>query len=157
MASQYKRLILLLLMAACVGALGAAGVTAIDMTGEAEPSWVETRLAQTLLHLKLGTKRSKTPLLDVNEEDRQKANDIYEQQCAFCHGATRGKEAPFAKSLSPRPPQFTIQPSRRPTWRDAYVIQHGVRWSGMPAFHGFSETETWRLALYVEGRTQPQE
>jgi len=156
MASQYKRPIPLLLIAAGVGALGAA-FAAIDMTAEAEPSWVETRLAQTLLHVKLGAHRPTKPPLSVNEEDLQKATDIYEQQCGFCHGVRRGKEAPLAKSLSPRPPQFTIQASLGPTWRDAYVIQHGIRWSGMPAFPGFSEAESWHLALYVEGRTQPKE
>ena len=157
MTRQYKRLIVLLLMGTCLAALGAGAFGAIDITGDAEPSWTETRLAQTLLHLKLRANRTTRPPLYVSEEDPQKSADIYQRQCSFCHGSTRGKEAPFAQSFSPRPPQFTIQPSRRPTWMDAYVIQHGIRWSGMPAFHGFSEAESWRLALYVEGRTQPQE
>jgi mono/diheme cytochrome c family protein len=65
--------------------------------------------------------------------------------------------APFAKSLSPRPPQFVIKPAQGPTWLDAYVIQHGIRWSGMPAFRGLSEADAWRLALYVEGRNKPKE
>jgi len=157
MASQYKRFTLVLLLPLCVGAVSAAAFAAIDITGEAEPSWAETRMAQALLHLKLRSKRAIKPSLDVSVEDLQKATDIYQRQCSFCHGATRGRAAPFAKALSPRPPQFTIEPSPKPTWRDAYVIQHGIRWSGMPAFHGLSEAESWWLALYVEGRTQPRE
>ena len=79
------------------------------------------------------------------------------QAGAVCQGVARGRMAPLAKSLSPRPPQFVIQPAQRPTWMDAYVIQHGIRWSGMPAFRGLSEADTWRIALYVEGRTKPKE
>ena len=65
--------------------------------------------------------------------------------------------APFAKAPSPRPPQFVIWPSERPTWMDAYAIQHGIRWTGLPSFQSLPESDIWHLALYVEGRNQARE
>lgn len=135
-----------------------AAFTALDMSGEAEPSWVETRIASALLQMKLRFNRPmKISPLTPTEQDLERGSDLYQEQCGFCHGVTRGRMAPFAKSLSPRPLQFVIKPGQRPTWMDAYVIQHGIRWSGMPAFRGLSEADAWRLALYVEGRTEPRE
>jgi len=65
--------------------------------------------------------------------------------------------APFAKALSPRPPQFVIERSARPTWIDAYVIQHGICWAGMPSFQGLPASEVWPRAFYVEGRNQQRQ
>jgi mono/diheme cytochrome c family protein len=155
---RYKRLVGLLVIAVFAAALGAMAFTALDVSGEAEPSWVEKRFATSLLGMKLRANRPTrvSPLMPT-EQDLEKGSDIYREQCAFCHGATRGRIAPLGKSLSPRPPQFVIEPAHGPTWMDAYVIQHGVRWSGMPAFQGLSEADAWRVALYVEGRRQPKE
>jgi mono/diheme cytochrome c family protein len=135
-----------------------AAFTAIDISGEAEPSWVEARFASILLQTKLRFNRPlKVCPLAATEQDLERGSELYQEQCGFCHGVTRGRMAPFAKSLSPRPPQFVIVPAQRPTWMDAYIIQHGIRWSGMPAFRGLSEADAWRLALYVEGRSKPRE
>ena len=145
-------------VAALALALLVAAFTTVDMTGEAEPSWIETRFASIFLQMKLRLNRTtKVSPFAPTEQDLERGSDLYQQQCGFCHGVTRGRMAPFARSLSPRPPQFVIRPAQRPTWMDAYVIQHGIRWTGMPAFRGLSEADAWRLALYVEGRTKPKE
>jgi high-affinity iron transporter len=93
----------------------------------------------------------------TTEDDLDRASSMYQQMCAVCHGASRGKMAPFARSLSPRPPQFVVESSGRSTWMDVYVIQHGIRWTGMPSFQSLPEADVWHLALYVEGRNQPRE
>jgi mono/diheme cytochrome c family protein len=153
-----KSFVGLLVIAVFATVFGAMAFAAVDVSGEAEPSWVEKRIATALLGMKLRAKRpTKLSPLTPTEQDPEKGSDIYREQCGFCHGVTRGRIAPFGKSLSPRPPQFVIEAAHGPTWMDAYVIQHGVRWSGMPAFRGLSEADAWRVALYVEGRSQPKE
>ena len=155
---RYKRLAALLVIAVFAAVLGATAFAAVDVSGEAEPWWLEKRLASVFLGMKLRANRpTKLSPLTPTEQDLEKGSDIYREQCAICHGATRGRIAPLGKSFSPRPPQFVIEPAHGPTWMDAYVIQHGVRWSGMPAFRGLSEADAWRVALYVEGRRQPKE
>ena len=153
-----KRFTGVLVIAMFAAVLGVIAFAAVDVSSEAEPSWLEKRLATTLLGMKL---RANQPTilspLAPTDQDLERGSDIYREQCGYCHGVTRGKVAPFGNSLSPRPPQFVIEPAHGPTWMDAYVIQHGVRWSGMPAFRGLSKADAWRVALYVEGRSEPKE
>jgi mono/diheme cytochrome c family protein len=155
---RHKRISSLFVIAVLAAGLGAVAFASIDVSGEAEPWWLEKRVAAVPLGMKLRMNRSGrlSPIVP-SEQDLERGSDIYREQCAICHGATRGRRAPFAKSLSPRPPQFVIEPARGPTWMDAYVIEHGVRWTGMPAFHGLSEKDAWTVALYMEGRSQPKE
>jgi mono/diheme cytochrome c family protein len=148
------------LLSSIVVALVLCAVTlcVVDITNEDEPSGAEKWFASSVFQIKLRAQRPQRPsVFTTTDDDLDRASTMYQQMCSFCHGASRGKTAPFAKSLSPRPPQFVIQPSGSPTWMDAYVIQHGIRWTGMPSFQGLSEADVWHLALYVEGRSQPRE
>jgi len=158
MGSQRKLLRNLAVAALLAGALGTTTFLLLDVSAEAEPSWIESRIASNALHLKLRLSRAaKAPPFVANESDLERGSDLYIKQCAFCHGTMRGRKGPYAGSFSPRPPQFVIQPARGPTWRDVEVIRHGVRWTGMPAFPWLPEADAWRVALYVEGRSQPKD
>ena len=155
---QQNRVTTLLVTATVVFVLGAIVFLILDFSSEAEPSWLEKQFAPVLLKAKLRLSRAtKLAPLTPTQQDLERGSELYEEQCAFCHGAARGRMAPFATSFSPRPPQFVIVPAQEPTWMDAYVIRHGIRWSGMPAFRSLSEADAWRLALYVEGRAKPRE
>ena len=155
---ERKRFILLLSIAVAVLGLCAVALTVVDVTNEAEPSRAETWLAQSVFLMKARAKKPRHPVhFTTTEQDLDRASTMYQQMCSLCHGSTRGRMAPFAKSFSPRPPQFVIQPSERPTWMDAYVIQHGIRWTGMPSFQSLSEADAWYFALYVEGQSKPRE
>ena len=139
-------------------ALCAVTLAAVDITNDVEPSRAERWLASYVFRTKVRAQRpQQSSRFTTTEDDLERASNQYQQICAICHGASRGRMAPFARSLSPRPPQFVIEPSQRPTWMDAYVIQHGIRWTGMPSFQSVSEADVWHLALYVEGRNQPRE
>lgn len=147
---QRKRVILLSIAAAAV-VFCLVEFSAVDMTNDAEPSRAESLLATSVFMVKVSGQRSQqSSPFTTTDDDLEHASSMYQQMCSLCHGAARGRMAPFAKSFSPRTPQFVI-PSARPTWMDAYVIQHGVRWTGMPSFQRLSEAEAWHLALYVEG------
>ncbi len=153
-----KILVFLLLGVTSTVALCVAAFALVDVSADAEPSWLEARLASALLQVKLRLNRpSRTSPLVATEDDLVRGSELYDTRCANCHGVTRGRVAPLAKSFSPRPPQFVILPAQKPTWMDAYIIQHGIRWSGMPAFRTLSAEDAWRLALYVEGRHNPRE
>jgi mono/diheme cytochrome c family protein len=156
--SPHRRTIRFIIPLAAMLAVAAFAFGTVDPSSDAEPSWVEKRLAASLLRAKLRLSReTKACPLTPTEADLVRGSELYQQQCAICHGATRGKVAPLVKSFSPRPPQFVIEPARGPTWMDARFIQHGIRWSGMPAFRSLSSADAWRLALYVEGRSTPTE
>ena len=151
-----KRLIYLRAVAALVLALVVAAFSLVDVSSDAEPSSVERWFTSVLLDAKIRSNRpNKLSPLTQADANLEHGSELYQQQCGFCHGVARGRMAPLAKSFSPRPPQFVIKPAQGPTWRDAYVIKHGIRWTGMPAFRSLSEADAWRIALYVEGESNP--
>lgn len=157
MGSERKILRNLSVVALLAAALGTTTFLLLDVSAEAQPSWIESRIASSALHLKLRLGRAETTQPFVaTDSDLERGSDLYIKQCAFCHGTMRSHKGPYAESFSPRPPQFVIQPAQGPTWRDVEVIRHGVRWTGMPAFPWLPEADAWRVALYVEGRTQPK-
>lgn len=57
-----------------------------------------------------------------------------------------------ANVLSPRPPQFFRDAKPVPVWQAVYIIRHGVRWTGMPAFPNFIEEDAWHIAEMVESK-----
>lgn len=68
---------------------------------------------------------------------------LYEQACAGCHGSGGDAATTVARSLSPRPRDFTTgivkfksTPWNRPPTRDDLIsiVSEGVRWSAMPPF-----------------------
>jgi mono/diheme cytochrome c family protein len=153
---QHSRFTLFLVIAAATVLLIVVGLMTVDVSGEAEPSSAERWFASVFLDAKIRSIRpNKLSPLTQADEDLEHGSELYQEQCGFCHGVARGRMAPFAKSFSPRPPQFVIKPAQGPTWKDAYVIQHGIRWTAMPAFRSLSVADTWRLALYVEGESNP--
>lgn len=135
-----------ILVAAGILCLGLAAFFVLDVSAEASPSWAERTLAFGLLEAKIATHDVPAPPSDTNVT---RSAQVYQQRCAFCHGSTDGTAASFAQTLSPRPPQFLTDRPRASVDVDAYIIKHGIRWTGMPAFHGMSDADAWRLASYV--------
>jgi mono/diheme cytochrome c family protein len=74
----------------------------------------------------------------------------YDAECAACHGAPDLPRAHWAVSLNPQPPDLTETPSHLTPRGLFWLICHGVKMSGMPAF-GVQRTddEIWDLALFV--------
>lgn len=152
---KHKGPMLLRAIAVMVMMLVLIGLITLDVSSEAEPSWVEKRLASTFLEAKVRLKAPPTTSpLKSPSEDVIVGSEMYRAQCSFCHGGMEGTEAPLAKSFSPRPLQFGITPSQRPEWMNAYVIRHGIRWTAMPAFSNLSEGDAWRIATFLEVRAR---
>jgi mono/diheme cytochrome c family protein/predicted enzyme related to lactoylglutathione lyase len=119
----------------------------INLTAEAEPSWLERTLAFGFLEARIGL--SGSPKGVPADSNDKRSREIYQQRCAFCHGGVDGTVALFAHTLSPRPPQFFAAHPRASVAVDAYIIKHGIRWTGMPAFRTMSDADAWRVASYV--------
>jgi mono/diheme cytochrome c family protein/catechol 2,3-dioxygenase-like lactoylglutathione lyase family enzyme len=136
------------LVVAGIVCLGLAAFCVIDLSAEANPSWAERRLAFGLLEARIVMHGIPAPPPSDTSGDVRSAQ-VYQQRCAFCHGGIDGSAAGFAQALSPRPPQFVVDRPRASVPIDAYIIKHGIRWTGMPAFKSMSDADAWRLAAYV--------
>ena len=86
----------------------------------------------------------------ANDTNMLAAMRIYQSNCAHCHGDPQHPEAAMASSFKPRPPQFMKDPPSLLTSQEFYVIKHGVRWSGMPAWdYKLSDHEIWQLSVFL--------
>jgi thiosulfate dehydrogenase len=68
---------------------------------------------------------------------------IYQTNCAGCHGDIQHPHTAFGDEFYPRAPQFAEDAPDMPENQNFFIIQHGIRLSGMPAWKGaLSEQET---------------
>lgn len=75
---------------------------------------------------------------------------IYQTNCASCHGDIRSHHGMFADALYPRAPQFFEDVPDMPENQNFYIIQHGIRLSGMPAWkQTLSEQEMWQVTAFL--------
>ena len=75
---------------------------------------------------------------------------IYQTNCAGCHGDVDHPHGIFADALYPRPPQFVEDAPDMPENQNFYIIQHGIRLSGMPAWkQSLSNQQMWQLVTFL--------
>jgi mono/diheme cytochrome c family protein len=75
---------------------------------------------------------------------------IYQADCAGCHGDVVHRHASFGDSFYPRVPQFAEDAPDMPENQNFYIIQHGVRLSGMPGWRtSLKESEMWQVTTFL--------
>ena len=58
---------------------------------------------------------------------------IYQANCASCHSDLHRPHGMLANAFYPRVPQFVEDAPDMPESQNSFMIQHGIRLSGMPA------------------------
>ncbi|MES2932683.1 MAG: cytochrome c/FTR1 family iron permease [Pseudomonadota bacterium] len=83
--------------------------------------------------------------------DLRRGAQLYENQCASCHGATGHADGPLAAKLSPPPIAFADheRAQHRSVFALQQIIANGVEGTPMPAFTQFSDDDRWALAFFV--------
>jgi high-affinity iron transporter len=83
--------------------------------------------------------------------DLQMAAELYQTQCAACHGLQGQGDGPAGANLGPTPSNFHDR--QRMDQRSIYglysTITLGVQGTAMTSFRTLSEDERWALAFYV--------
>src|SRR5487761_714422 len=70
---------------------------------------------------------------------------IYQTNCAICHGDIRRPHGALADSLYPRAPQFLEDSPDMPENQNFFIVQHGIRMSGMPSWKQvLNEQQIWQ-------------
>jgi mono/diheme cytochrome c family protein len=74
---------------------------------------------------------------------------LYRSNCEGCHGGGRGPSEWGAKFYPPVP-QFGARPPGRPDWQIVWIIENGLRYSGMGGWKGMMpEEDMWRVASFL--------
>ncbi|MGB6975079.1 MAG: c-type cytochrome [Terracidiphilus sp.] len=88
--------------------------------------------------------------LPATEENLMAGRKVYQTNCAGCHGDTLHAHSTFGDAFYPHAPQFVEDAPDMPENQNFYIIQHGVRLSGMPAWkQSLSETQMWQVTTFL--------
>ncbi len=88
--------------------------------------------------------------LPADEANLVAGAQLYVNHCAGCHGLPANPDGQFGRSFNPPVPGFFKDAPDMPENQNFYIIQHGIRWTGMPAWNKtLSETQTWQLVTFL--------
>ncbi len=70
--------------------------------------------------------------------------------CAGCHGLPTNANSAFSKSFYPPAPEFFKDMPDMAENENFFIIQHGVRFTGMPAWNQtLNENEIWQVVTFL--------
>ena len=123
----------------------------VDFKADSEPSAFEDKLAMSAVDA--STERNAPELknpLAADEANLVAGAKLYVDHCAGCHGLPANPDSQFGRSFNPPVPAFFKDAPDMPEYQNFYIIQHGVRWTGMPAWKGtLSDAQAWQLVTFL--------
>ena len=123
----------------------------VDPRADIEMGHLERDLAMPSLDAAVDRRAPdiKNPI-EANDANLIAGMKIYQTNCASCHGDIHHPHGMLADSLYPRAPQFVEDAPDMPENQNFYIIQHGIRLSGMPAWKPvLSEQEIWQVTTFL--------
>ena len=98
--------------------------------------------------------------LDLNDSARLLAGGAdYNDMCAGCHLSPGKTQSDFTLGLYPAPPNLTLSELHEPagdngdelTKRQFWIIKHGIKASGMPAWApGHDDERIWNMVSFLQ-------
>jgi mono/diheme cytochrome c family protein len=135
-----------------LAALGAGLVLRGGISARAEPSAMEARVARTLRSWAI-PREAREATNPIPPSPRVIAAGLahFADHCATCHANDGSGQTAIGRSLYPRAPDM-----RRPATQGLtdgeifYIIENGVRLTGMPAWGGEGSAEgSWHLVHFI--------
>lgn len=135
-------------------AAGLAYVRVTGLTARAKPSEAETGLARAVRSFAIaGHDRARTNPVPRSEAAARAGLEHFADHCAVCHGNDGGGRTNFGRGMFPPSPDLRAEPTQRMTDGELfYIIENGVRFTGMPAFAtgtAEGEEESWKLVHFI--------
>jgi mono/diheme cytochrome c family protein len=143
--------VILLVLAAAAGFLYLR-VTGLDARGR--PAAWEAQLARGARSLAIpDAERARTNPLPHDNENVVAGLEHFADHCASCHGNDGGGGTEMGRNLWPKAPDMRAAATQQLTDGELfYIIEHGVRFTGMPAWSTGTpagETSSWQLVHFV--------
>jgi mono/diheme cytochrome c family protein len=123
----------------------------INMRADNPPSHMETILAGRAMDASIARAAPKAANPVAPDETNLVAGArLYREHCALCHGDPANPKSMLADSLNPPAPQFMNDVPDMPENHNFYILQHGIRWTAMPAWKNVvTEQQTWQLVTFL--------
>ncbi len=117
-----------------------------------EPSHMEAMMAgyARATAMPASAKNMKNPVADTPGVQHE-ALAHFADHCYVCHANNGSGDTMFGKGLYPKPPDMRAGRTQSLTDGELfYIIQNGIRMSGMPAFGGEdSDDASWKLVHFI--------
>jgi mono/diheme cytochrome c family protein len=123
----------------------------ISMEADQPPTALETKIAMSAVDASVDRHAPdrKNPI-QPSDENLVEGAKIYLNNCAGCHGLPSNQDSQFGHSFYPPVPQFFKHAPDMPDNQNFYIMQHGIRWTGMPAWDKtLSESQIWTVAAFL--------
>jgi mono/diheme cytochrome c family protein len=143
--------LILLIVAALAILFGYARLT--GLSARDEPSEIEEVVADRvrLFAIPAAVKRTANPVA-ASAEAMADGLAHFADHCAVCHANDGSGDTMFGKGLYPRPPDLRADTQLLTDGELFYIIEHGIRFTGMPAFGNGTaggEESSWRLVHFL--------
>jgi mono/diheme cytochrome c family protein len=136
-------------------AAGAASILHDGLSARAQPSALETAIAAVTRKLAMpsAAHSAKNPVANSPEVQRD-ARLHFADHCAICHSNDGSGETGLGRGMYPKPPDLRApQTQNRSDGEVFWIIENGVRLTGMPAFGGSGEhgnpEDSWKLVHFI--------
>ena len=124
-----------------------------------EPSSLERVVARATRNLAIsGHAKKETNPWKATPETLKEAREIFTDRCAGCHGYDGAGQTTIGRNLYPKPPDLRSPQTQGLTdGQIHYIIENGVRLTGMPAWGNPHEEQgdaSWKLVLFIRDLRQ---
>lgn len=98
------------------------------------------------------------PLAPAQLPDLSRGTQLFQSNCAACHGASGHGDGPAAASINPKPVNFAdrTRASQRSSFALEQVIDQGINGTAMQSFSSLAAQDRWDLAFKVGTFAYPQ-
>lgn len=130
---------------------GYMAVNADDEPGKIE-RWAANTALDAAVERQAPQNNNPVPKTDANLIEGMK---LYAMNCAVCHGGLDRKRNVMGGAFYPPAPQIIVRGLNDPEWQIFFVIKHGVRLTGMPAWGKvMSDDSLWKITAFVKNVDQ---
>jgi mono/diheme cytochrome c family protein len=143
-----------LAVVAAVGGLIFLKTGANGFSARAQPSGFEEFAAQTVrgMALPASAKDKRNPIAN-SDEVMAEAKAHWADHCAICHANDGSGDVSMGRQMYPPTPDMRKQQTQRMTDGELfYIIENGIRLSGMPAWGSGTEQDardSWKLVHFI--------
>ncbi len=149
---RIAKLLFALVIIALVVCLVASLILHDGLSATATPTRLEEFIALRARHLAIPANgRATVNPLKPTDENLQDARRHFADHCAICHANDGSGDTMMGRGMYPKPPDMRLPGTQDLSDGELYwIIEHGVRFTGMPAFpeHGDEQTN-WKLVLFI--------
>jgi mono/diheme cytochrome c family protein len=122
-------------------------------SARAQPTVFETFAAETARALALpASAREEQNPVPISDEVIAEAAAHWADHCATCHGNDGSGQIPMSQQMYPPAPDMRKDSTQKKTDGELfYIIENGIRLSGMPAWGGSKagEQASWKLVHFI--------